>query len=245
LVLGELSKRMTDELEGLLQTRFGTGKQAVSFQAKLRARRRAEGEPVQDLYRDISRLVQLAHPTESSHFWAHVGIDAFVGALNDRELEFEVLKLEPKTLEDAVDHAVCLESLAESVNARTPASTDKASARTQNCQRTIFAVTDDKKANDEKADLLQRVAQLEQQLKQATQGVPATMLRALPKSLTLKGTEAGSLPTTTPQLRLRMAQNVLTLKRIRATTGTVMSMAIGVGTAPCASLERKLSSSPS
>ena len=170
LVLKELTLRTSDELEGLLQTKFGTGKQSVSFQAKLRARRRAEGEPLQDLYRDISRLVQLAHPTKSSHFWAYVGINAFVGALNDRDLEFEILKLEPKTLEDAFDNAVRLESIAESVDARTPAPTDKASFRTQNRQCTIFAVTDNKKANDDKADLLQRVAQLEQQLKQATQG---------------------------------------------------------------------------
>jgi len=60
-VLRELStNRTTGELEDLLQARFGTQKQAVSFQAKLRARRRAENATLQDLHRDISCLVQLA-----------------------------------------------------------------------------------------------------------------------------------------------------------------------------------------
>ena len=70
------------------------------------------------------------------------------------------------------------------------------------------------------------------------------MLLALLKSLTLKETEAGSLPTGIPQLRLRMAKR-RTLKHIRA--ATVTSMAIGIGTALCAKigLEKKLMSSRS
>jgi len=47
----------TEELQRLLQTRFGTAKHAVSFEAKLRARRRKPGEALQDLHQDISRLV--------------------------------------------------------------------------------------------------------------------------------------------------------------------------------------------
>ena len=49
-VLWELpQKSTTAELERLLQMQFGTEQQTVSFQAKLRARRRAENEPLQDL----------------------------------------------------------------------------------------------------------------------------------------------------------------------------------------------------
>ena len=62
-VLRELpTKGLTAELEELLQTWFGTAKQAVSFQAKLHARRRQENETLQELHRNISRLVQLAYP---------------------------------------------------------------------------------------------------------------------------------------------------------------------------------------
>jgi len=53
----------TTELEELLQTRFGTSKQAASFEANLRTHRRQENETLHVLHRDISRLVQLAFPT--------------------------------------------------------------------------------------------------------------------------------------------------------------------------------------
>jgi len=61
------------------------------------------------------------------------------------------------------------------VSARSHTAADRTGGRVQNRQRTIFAVTYENKDKDENADLLQRVAQLEQQLKQATQGGPATL----------------------------------------------------------------------
>ena len=66
--------------------------QAESYCAKLRTRRRDKGETLQDLYRDISRLLQLAYPGANSSLLNHVGIDSFIAALNDRDLEYEVLK---------------------------------------------------------------------------------------------------------------------------------------------------------
>jgi len=142
----------------------------VSFQAKLCACRRAGDEPLQDLHRDISCLVQLAYPSEGSRFLVHVGVDSFIAALNDKDLEFEILKLEPKTLEDVLSHAIRLEAIAQSVSARSHTSADRAGGRVQNRPRNIFAVTGDKKDKDENADLLQCIAQLEKQLKQATKG---------------------------------------------------------------------------
>ena len=55
-VLRELPTKgtTTTELEELLQTRFGTSKQAASFEAKLRAHHRQEGETLQELHRDMS-----------------------------------------------------------------------------------------------------------------------------------------------------------------------------------------------
>jgi len=47
----------TADVERLLQARFGTQLQAESFKAKLRTRHRAKNETLQDLYRDISRLI--------------------------------------------------------------------------------------------------------------------------------------------------------------------------------------------
>jgi len=54
----------TKDLERLLRARFGTQLQAESYKAKLQTRCRAKRESLQDLYQDISRLIQLAHPRE-------------------------------------------------------------------------------------------------------------------------------------------------------------------------------------
>jgi len=90
-VLWELPKNTTADLEHLLQTRFGTEQQTVSYQDKLCARRRDANKPLQDLYRDNSHLLQLAYPGEGGRFISRVGVDTFVTALNDRELEYEML----------------------------------------------------------------------------------------------------------------------------------------------------------
>jgi len=112
--------------------------------------------------------VQLAFPDQPGSFLALEGRNAFLNALDDGELEYEVQKLQPKTLSDAVDHAIHLESLAESVRSQSHATTDKAGGRAPR-QRNILAVTDKKERKDENVELQQRVAQLEQQLKQVTQ----------------------------------------------------------------------------
>jgi len=142
----------------------------VSYQAKLRTRRRDANEPLQDLYRDISRLIQLAYPSEGGRFVSRMGVDAFVTALNDRELEYGVLKLEPKTLEEATNHAMRLDALARLVDARTYVSASRAGGQGQSRPCNTYAVTDEKQETGDNADLLQCIAQLEKQLKQATMG---------------------------------------------------------------------------
>ena len=106
------------------------------------------------MHRDISRLVQLAYPNETGSFLALEGRNAFIATLEHSNLEYEVLKLEPKTLHYAVDHAIRLESLAESVTARSHATMDKAGVRAQR-QQNILAVTDDKEAKDKNVELQQ------------------------------------------------------------------------------------------
>jgi len=93
-VLRELLKgASTADLERLLQVRFGTEQQTASYQAKLRACRREPSESLQTLYQEMSHLLQLAYPDEGERFISRLGVDTFITALNDRELEYEVLKL--------------------------------------------------------------------------------------------------------------------------------------------------------
>ena len=121
----------------------------ASWMLRLHLHRRAENEPLQDLCRDISRLIQLAYPGEGGRFVSLVGVDTFVTALNDRELAYEVLKLEPKTLEEPANHAMRLDALACSVDARTYVSASRVGGQGQIRPRNIFAVTDEKEEQGE------------------------------------------------------------------------------------------------
>jgi len=77
-----------------------------------------------------------------------------------------------------------LESLAESLHARARTAADQASSRIENTCH-IFAIAGEKVTKDDSADLQQRVAQLEQQLKQANSGgarsVPNSSARSNPR----------------------------------------------------------------
>jgi len=75
-----------------LQTRFGTALQAEWFKAELRAQRYRENKTLQDLYRDISRLVSLAYPSTDVTLTNRVGKEAFINALNNGPLQLEVMK---------------------------------------------------------------------------------------------------------------------------------------------------------
>jgi len=132
------------------------------------ARRRQENESLQELHRDISRLVQLAFPDQPASYLAVVGRHAFLNALDDGVLEYEVLKLRPKTLSDAADFAIHLEFLAKSVRSKPRGAMDKVSGRMPR-QRNILAVSDETEPKQENKELQQKVAELEKQLKQVTQ----------------------------------------------------------------------------
>jgi len=92
-VLTDIAPDATSEdVIKLLKTRFGTEMQKERFKAELHACRRRDNEQLQHLYRDISRLVSLAHPSDDAKLVDHVGKEAFICALNDGPLQLEVLK---------------------------------------------------------------------------------------------------------------------------------------------------------
>jgi len=96
--------------------------QAESFKAKLLTRHREKGESLQDLYGDISRLLQLAYPGADSALVNHVGIESFTAALNDPDFYYEVLKREPTSLQAAANYAIKLEAYSHSLSAHTTVS---------------------------------------------------------------------------------------------------------------------------
>jgi len=172
-VLWELPKTgasMADAKQ-LLQAKFGTQLQAESFRAKLRARRRKTGESLQDLYRDISRLLQLAYPGEDSNYTKCYGIDSFIVSLNDPALEFEVMKQAPPNLQEAANCAMKLEAYTETLSDRTTVSVERGSGQVPSRSRNVFRTTDEPEGSTtNEATLLERIGQLEKQLEQVAKG---------------------------------------------------------------------------
>ena len=172
-VLWELPKggETTADVKQLLQAKFGTQLQAESFRAKLRTRRRDKGESLQDLYRDISRLLQLAYPGEDKNFTQRTGIDSFIASLNDPDLEYEVLKQAPPSLQEAANYAVKLEAYSKSLSARTTVSVERGSRQAQSRSRNVFRMTDEPKGSaTNESTLLECIGQLEKQLEQVAKG---------------------------------------------------------------------------
>jgi len=131
-VLWELPLRaMTADLERLLQTRFGTQLQAEGFKAKLRTHCRDKGESLQDLYRDISHLIQLAYPGANNVLVRHVGIESFIATLNDSTLVYEVFKREPPSLKAAANYAIKLEAYLHSLSAHATVSAERGGRHAQ------------------------------------------------------------------------------------------------------------------
>jgi len=67
----------------LLQTTFGTQLEAEHFKTELHARRRAQGESPQSLYKDICRFVMLAYLSVDVALTNHVGKETFITPLSD------------------------------------------------------------------------------------------------------------------------------------------------------------------
>ena len=90
-----------EELEQRLKARYGSLDQVEAYRVQLKSRRRKRGESLSDLMKDIRRLFLLAYPGPSNYLSDLTAKDAFVDALDDRELMIRVMEREPKNLEEA------------------------------------------------------------------------------------------------------------------------------------------------
>jgi len=157
----------------LLQSKFGTKLQAESFQARLKSRRRKEGQSIQDLYRDISRLLLLAYPGENPASIEHTAVDAFISALNDQLMEFKVMKLRPKTLREATVCATRLETYADTVRNRPAVVVEQGNGKSKvpACSCSVLKLTADiGNSSSKEATLMEHIGQLEKQLEQVNKG---------------------------------------------------------------------------
>ena len=84
-----------------LRQRYGSIEQLESFRMELKNRRRRPGETLAHLLKDIRRLFMQAYPGPPSYMSELIACDAFITALNDRELMLKVMEREPSSLDQA------------------------------------------------------------------------------------------------------------------------------------------------
>jgi len=82
-----------------------------------------------NVYDDISRLVLLAYPGEQSNPRDDFGLEAFIEALDDYQLELYVCSQNPKDLKAALKHVSIMKSFTSTRGKRTEAEQSNASEK--------------------------------------------------------------------------------------------------------------------
>lgn len=155
----------------LLETRFGTELQAERFKAELRTRRRKPGEPLQQLYQEVCRLVAHTYPLAEASLTTHVAKEAFVTALNDSKLQLEVMKREARNIEESLSHATKLEAYEQSLLVQGN-SDEMDERRVRRRPRNVYTVADPPEA-DESTAIRKQLKDLQDAVTQVTQGMAA------------------------------------------------------------------------
>jgi len=96
----------------LLKLRFGSDNHRERFRVELRTRRQKSGESLRSVYQDIRRLLTLAFPGPCVDVTEIIGRDSFLDSLLDQDLALKAREREPKTLEEALNIVVRLETYA-------------------------------------------------------------------------------------------------------------------------------------
>ena len=101
LVVNEVDVDATlSDIIKLLKMRFGNEHQSERFRVEMKSRRRKPGETLQTLYTDLCRLKFLAFgKSVENEFSQYYMRDAFLDAINDRDLRKQILIQEPATME--------------------------------------------------------------------------------------------------------------------------------------------------
>ena len=108
-LIGEASRMLCDlpdsatydDVVFKLRQRYGSLEQIESYRIELKQRKRKPGESLSTLLKDIRRLFMMAYPGPPSYMVEITARDAFIDALNDRELMIKVMEREPNTLDQA------------------------------------------------------------------------------------------------------------------------------------------------
>ena len=100
--LGPELRRDNNAMVAALERQFGPGDDVRLFKAKLRNRVRGKGESLPALLQDIKRLVSLAYPGVDGVTRDSLTLDQFVLALNNQEMQWNVIDSDVRTAEEAL-----------------------------------------------------------------------------------------------------------------------------------------------
>ncbi|KAK3106230.1 hypothetical protein FSP39_015710 [Pinctada imbricata] len=118
-VLGNLSAATQmdyDQLVTALNDRFAPPDQMELYRIQLRERRQKASESLPELAQHVRRLTNLAYPTVQADVKETLAKDQFIDALIDSDLRLRIKQARPKSLNDAVRHAVELEAYMKAEN---------------------------------------------------------------------------------------------------------------------------------
>ena len=115
-ILKDVGDVTYEELANKLKQCYGSLEQKEVFKIQLKARKRKKGETLAELMRDIRRLFIQAYPAQNDVLSTSVAKDAFIDALEDKELMIRVMEREPQTLDEAYKIAERMELYTKKVN---------------------------------------------------------------------------------------------------------------------------------
>lgn len=95
-------RRSYEHLVQALTTRFEPENQSELYRAQLKNRLRKKNEALAELAQDIKKLVRKTYPHSSVSMRDNLALDCFLDSLNDSNMEWEIFKGQPKSLQIAV-----------------------------------------------------------------------------------------------------------------------------------------------
>ena len=104
--------KYTDLKQALPET-FVPAERVKLHKAEFRARHRERDKKLLDLASSLRRLVGKAYPEAVAELQDNLAKDQFIDALEDWEIRLKLQEAGPKTLDDAVNHALQIEAMYE------------------------------------------------------------------------------------------------------------------------------------
>ena len=102
--------RATDLLVDALKRRFGRQASSQTYRAMLTSLHKTSKESIQDYAARVQIMMSRAYPDiKMTNTFQQLSIKHFLNGFPEQEISYEVMKLNPKTLKDAVDKFIWLE----------------------------------------------------------------------------------------------------------------------------------------